>query len=307
MKSLVTTLALAAGLVAAVTALSPPGSAQEKPAAAIEELGARYKKAFDAGDADAFAACFARRGEYVTRDGTAHRGRSAIAALARGFFEEVPGATVTAPKRDLRVLSVASAVEEGVATVRRADGTIHSRGRYSVVFTREENRWVVARFRGNDVRPSDLSAREHLEPLAWLVGEWMNDTDETSVRVASAWSEDGPWLVQRFTVTDRAGAVTKFVQRIGWDPLFAKVRSWSWDSHGGFGASVWTPTEDGWLLNSRGTSADGRMGAATHRIRKVSEDVYRWESLEHTAGEDAVRKVTHTIVRMPPAPGEVEK
>ncbi len=42
----------------------------------------------------------------------------------------------------------------------------------------------------------------------------------------------------------------KSSQRLGWDPVQQKIRSWTFDADGGFSEGYWTPTENGWIVKS---------------------------------------------------------
>lgn len=50
------------------------------------------------------------------------------------------------------------------------------------------------------------------------------------------------------------------------------LRSWTFDSDGGFGEGTWTPTEAGWLVKSVATLPDGSTGSATLSLAPASED-----------------------------------
>jgi len=300
MRSLVTTLLLAGVMAAVAVALSPPGTAEEDAKKQIALVGASYRAAFEAGDAAALAGLFAAAAEYVAEDGAAWQGRDAIEKLAKAFFTRVPGAKVSATEKQFRLLGPSAAVAEGVVTVTDGSGRVCAHTRYTFQFTKEGERWVIASLRESPLRKGDLSPRERLQTVAWLVGDWMDDSEQARIRATCRWSEDGPWLIQTFRVTDRAGAVTRYTQRIGWDAFLGKIRSWSWDSDGGHGGAVWTPTEDGWLLQSRGISGKGAVGVATYLITKETDDIYRWDSTQVVVGNAVAKKVSHTIVRMPP-------
>ena len=181
MKSLVTTLVLAAVMVAVALAVGPPGAAQEDAKSAPRTVGEAFVAAFDAGDADAFAACFAEDGEYVTRDGTVHKGRAAIRALAEEFFTGHPGAKVTARATELRPIGTTAAVGEGVATVTLASGRVWDHGRYTILYALEGGRWAIARFRGEVARADDLSPGSAWSPWpgSWAPG-WTTPTRRAS-------------------------------------------------------------------------------------------------------------------------------
>ena len=66
------------------------------------------------------------------------------------------------------------AFEEGTRTMKDKDGTTQSQFRYIKVRARTENGWKIASFRDFSDEPV-LSHGEYLQPLAWLVGDWINE------------------------------------------------------------------------------------------------------------------------------------
>ena len=53
-------------------------------------------------------------------------------------------------------------------------------------------------------------------------------------------------------------------QRIGWDPLTKQIKSWVFDSEGGYGDEFWTRKGNQWVIKSTGVLPDGRTASATH-------------------------------------------
>lgn len=270
--------------------------------AALDALTEAYATAYAAGDADALAKCFAEEAEYVDEHRNAALGRATIRQLASRFFEEFPGARLEAGPETRRIVSDSAAVETGIATVLTADGRLLSSTRYDAVYAREAGRWVIGSLRESLPLPGDISPRQRLESLTWLVGDWVDETDRALVQSSCEWSDDGPYLIQTFDVRDRRGRTTRSTQRIGWDPLVGTVRSWIWDSDGGYGEALWTPTADGWLLNARGVSATGVVATGIYRIRRQGSDAYRLETSEQIVGNTLVETAAHVIVRQPPEP-----
>ena len=56
---------------------------------------------------------------------------------------------------------------------------------------------------------------------------------------------------------------------IGWDPRTSRIRSWVFDSDGGFGENVWVHDGNRWLIKYSGTLADGSEASATHILTNV--------------------------------------
>jgi hypothetical protein len=78
----------------------------------------------------------------------------------------------------------------------------------------------------------------------------------------------------RFDLTDRR------VGGDGWDSETQEIRSWVFDSDGGFGDRFWTEEGKGnrWQIEAVNTLPDGSQSPAVHVITKVDDDHYTWES-----------------------------
>ena len=70
-------------------------------------------------------------------------------------------------------------------------------------------------------------------------------------------------------------------QRIGWDPVTRNIRSWVFDSEGGFGEGVWTREGNKWIVKKTGVTGDGKIASATNIISQVSKHRMTWESRSH--------------------------
>jgi uncharacterized protein (TIGR02246 family) len=277
--------------------------AQEEPTSvekALKDLGAAFKAAYEKGDADALAACFAPDAEYGDQTGAVRSGRAAIREMVAAFFETTPGTRLVAVSERLRVLSDTSAVKDGLVTVRSAEGKFLSRSRFTVLYTRHEGKWLIGSMR--DRVPHQGASKDRMVELSWLVGDWMQETDAASISSTCRWSEDGPWLIQKFTVDDRRGNVQRSTQRIGWDPLTRKFKSWFWDATGGHGEALWTSTGNSWILQSRGVTDTGTVATGQFKITREGEDAFRWESTGRTFGEALMPDRSFFIVRRPPEP-----
>ena len=199
---------------------------------AITEGIESFQEAFNHHDAKALAAHFSEHGEYVNDAGIVFQGRSVIEAEFAAQFKVLPNAKIQLDVVDLRFVGNGLAIEEGTATVLPAEDAPAIISRYIVVHTRQGESWKMASARDLDSRP--LSARDHLLPLNWLVGDWIDESDLARGQTSFAWSENGSFLVGRFTITTRDGNEISGTQRIGWDPQKKQIRSWVFDSEGGF-------------------------------------------------------------------------
>jgi hypothetical protein len=98
------------------------------------------------------------------------------------------------------------------------------------------------------------------------------------------------------------------VQRIGWDPALKKLRSWTFDSEGGFFNGLWTKDNNQWLLTSAGVKADGDAVTATSLYTIVDNEMITWQYRSLIVGGD-VRSESDpmTMVKRPPQPMQASK
>ena len=92
-------------------------------------------------------------------------------------------------------------------------------------------------------------------------------------------------------------------QRIGWDPLAKQVRSWEFDSEGGFGEGRWSRDGERWIVKHTGTRPEGTTASSTNVMSRERPDLARWTSTDRIVGEEAVvEDESYVLVRVPPKP-----
>jgi hypothetical protein len=68
------------------------------------------------------------------------------------------------------------------------------------------------------------------------------------------------------------------IQVIGWDASAGKIRSWVFDSDGGFGEGTWTKKGNRWLVDANATLPDGRKTSAINVMTVLDKNTITWES-----------------------------
>jgi hypothetical protein len=92
-------------------------------------------------------------------------------------------------------------------------------------------------------------------------------------------------------------------QRIGWDPLAKKIRSWVFDSEGGFGEGIWTREGNQWIVKMTGVTRDGKIASATNITTRVSKHRMTWQSRDRIIGGEKTLDIAEIpITRKPPPP-----
>lgn len=270
----------------------------------LKAAAANFEKAYNAGDAKAIAAGFTEDAEVVDEDGNVIEGRTNIEARFAETFKENPKARIEVELTSLRQISSNVAIEEGFSTTTLTPDEPGSRSPYTIVHIKRDGKWLVARIRDFPEEATALTAHEQLRSLEWLVGKWVDESDEGRVHTTCKWSDDGNYLLQDYVVKTRRGVEMQGTQRIAWDPFRRTIRSWAFDDSGAFTEATWTPLEDGWILKTEGVTPSGEAVSVTRRVTLVSVDAYQIDSTSYVIGSELLPDSTVRVVRIPPAPGQ---
>jgi uncharacterized protein (TIGR02246 family) len=272
---------------------------QADDAKAIAVLVASFTKAFNAGDAAAAAATFAEDALVVDEQGQRTEGRARIQAQLAASFAENRQSTIAIDTQALRFLGSDTALEEGRTTITPAGGGPAEISRFTVVYVKHDGHWLQSAVR--DEHAHDLTPHDHLKELAWLVGEWINESQDAVVHTTCKWTDDGNFLVREFTMKAHGQPVLSGTQRIGWDPARHQFKTWIFDSEGGFGDGYWTRNGDQWVIKAEGVRQDGKHASVTNIITRLGKDRASWRSVDRTIGGASVPGADEfTIVRKPP-------
>jgi hypothetical protein len=125
-------------------------------------------------------------------------------------------------------------VNRGVATVTSTNGTTEST-RYVAVLVKKADRWQISQL--TQTAAPAPSAYSQLEALKWLIGNWENKDGDQTVETKVEWAGDKNFLVRTFKLRGTEEAETDGWEIAGWDPDRQQIRSWIFDSNGGFGES----------------------------------------------------------------------
>jgi uncharacterized protein (TIGR02246 family) len=242
---------------------------------AIREQSAAFVRAFEQGDTKTLAELWTEEGEYIDDDGTTLHGRSAIADAYNKLFTENPKRKLEVNLESIRFVSRDSAIEEGVAKAIKGDKDKPTFSRYSILYAREDGRWLMAVVR----EWPDEGAT--LKQLDWLIGSWIAKSDDGEVRTSYDWDEGNHFIHAHFTIKDK-GRTISGTQRIGKDPRTGQLRSWLFGQDGGFGEATWSWDTKHWVIEATGVLADGTEVTATNLLTPQGRDAFTWQSTNRT-------------------------
>jgi hypothetical protein len=222
--------------------------------------------------------------------------------LLAKYFAKFPGVKVVLESESIRVAGPV-ATEEGARTTVTQDQSAGARVLYTAVWTKVGNDWLIASLRDSHDE-SAITPHDLLEPLAFLVGDWVNEGSDAVVRISYRWSEDQNFLLGDYHVTRGGVVVMHSTQRIGWDPLARRVRSWLFDSDGGFGEGQWAFVDGSWVVKNTAVLPDGQTGSATITITPQGKDRFVIKGSDRIAGDERAPDFEHVITRQPPKPAK---
>ena len=137
-----------------------------------------------------------------------------------------------------------------------------------------------------------------LEALDWMVGTWIDEGEDATIVTECAWTKNRKFLKRSFKVKIDEEVTLEGDQFVGWDPLANQIRSWTFDSEGGFGEGLWIQDGDQWLVKASFVLADGSRASSLNVYTRVDDDTIRWQSTNREiAGELQPNIPEVTVVR----------
>jgi uncharacterized protein (TIGR02246 family) len=280
------------------TAEPAPQLTTEADEAAIRANAEKYVEAYNRRDSATMAQMWSPEALYMDpRTGEAVVGRAAIKDQFDYALAGQEDAKLAITIDSIEFVSPNVAIEKGKAVVTYSDHPAEE-SEYSAVHVKRDGQWLVDRISESEIPVPPPSTYEHLKPLEWMIGSWMDEDETTTIQTDCEWTKNKNFITRSFAVLSGDDTDLSGMQVIGWDAANEQIRSWVFDSKGGFGEGTWTESEDGWTIQSTGTLTDGRKTSATNIIKRIDDDSYTWESINREAdGELQPNIEPVTIVR----------
>jgi uncharacterized protein (TIGR02246 family) len=262
--------------------------------AAIRQAASAYVEAFNRGDAAGLAAYWCDDAEFISPAGDVYQGRQAIQEGFETFFAEKSGAKLDVAVTSIRIDGAESAVEHGTSRVTVGDEVL-SETQYAARYERRDGKWLLKSVREADKAPSH---HEQLKELAWLIGDWVDRDGEYAVKTSCRWTKNKNFIARSFAVSAGDLVELEGTQVIGWDADKKVIRSWLFDSDGGFGVGVWSKSGDGWTIQALRVLSDGRKGSAVNVLTPIDENSFTLESTGRAIGGEILPNIGPvTVVR----------
>ena len=258
-----------------------------------------FVKAYNAHDAKAVGGLFSPEAQVIDEDGETTQGRDAIEKRVAGTFAESPEGRIKLDVESIRMIGSALAIESGRAKVTSSPGKEPNVSGYIAVHIKSRGgKWLLAFVR--ETEETELANSERLKPLEWLIGDWVDESPDSVVITSCKWSDNKNFLLSDINIRVQGSNAMHLTQRIGWDPLTKQVKSWLFDSEGGYGESFWTRDGDRWLVKATAVRRDGTTASMTNIYIPTGKDSYTWQTTDRVVAGEVLPPMEIKVVRKPP-------
>ena len=264
--------------------------------AAIRKTVQSYVEAFNRGDARAVARHWSAQGVYVSPSGQRLQGRNAIEQEFAAYFSETTGQQIALGRPTVRFLAPTVAVEEGNARVSRA-GEPPTETNYIAIHVKKNGTWKLDSAR-ETVIPAAPLHYEQLKELEFLIGAWIDQDENSTIETVCEWTKNKNFMTRSFSISIEDRIEIEGTQVVGWDPAAGAIRSWMFDSEGGFGQAVWSRKGNRWFIKASRTLVGGKKASAVNILTRVDENTLTWQSIGREIDGELLPSIEEvTVVR----------
>ena len=295
MKAMIITLAtFAMGLVATMATADEPTIAAN-PETEIRKAVEAYVQAFNKADAKALAAMWSPEAVYINPlSGDEVVGREAIEKQFTAIFAETKGAKLEAATDSVQFISPGVAVEHGTARLVQ-ENEEPEESQTTSIFVKRDGKWLLDRVTEETI-VTPLSHYEKLKDLEWMVGKWTDQDDVAKVTTECNWTRNNNFLVRSFAIEIADRIDMSGMQIIGWDPAAKQIRSWVFDSDGGFGEGTWTKKGNRWSVNQRGVLPDGGKTSSVNIFTYLDDNTCTLQSVNRTVDGELLPNIDEVTI-----------
>jgi uncharacterized protein (TIGR02246 family) len=263
----------------------------------IRQSTPAYVKAFNSRDSKALASQWSPDAVYVNRStGEEVTGRDAITAQFDALFKAQPELKLDVSVESIRFLSPNVAVEQGTSkflSPKREPEEID----YTAVYVQRDGKWLLDRVT-DDAKAASPSNYEQLKKLEWLVGKWVDQDEQSRIETDCSWTKNNNFLVRTFSVEVGDKIDMSGMQIIGWDASTKSIRSWTFDSNGGFAEGTWSGRGNRWFVHNKGILSNGQKTTMVNVVKPVDDKSFTWQTIDRTVGGELLPNIAEvTIVR----------
>ena len=268
-----------------------PSTAEE---ATIRTTAAAFLDVLNRGDYDAARKFWTEDGNIIDETGHQTNVRD-IQRPADGGAKN----TNAPPLADVRTSSIRFvtpdvAIEDGTSENASGPSGAPISGRFSVVWVKQNGKWLIDSLR--EAAIADQSSASRIQDLAWIIGDWAEEGD-AAFQASFSWSPGNHFIVGEVRIEPRDQTAHVVTQRIAWDAAAGTIRSWNFDSDGGFSTGAWARDGDAWVVSTSGVLPDGKRTLGRRVFQRIDENSVLMESLGFQVDGQSVPDLRVKLVR----------
>lgn len=259
------------------------GDSKAEDAANIKSSLEAYSEAINHQDVDNLASLLVQDATYsnLTTEESIE-GKNEVAQYLIKQFKDEGVASFKMTVGNINIVEPGKATETGTAVITYKDKPAVPSA-FKAELVKENGKWLLQKLRISQIQQAP-SHYEELKGLDWLVGNWVDESEDVTVTVSYQWDKNKNFMTQHFTSKILDQDEIEGQQIIGWDPVKKKIRSWIFDTDGGFGESIWSKEGNSWYSQTAFTLPDGRIGSAVHIFTKIDDNTYTFASENRDIG-----------------------
>lgn len=257
---------------------------------AVTALITGYVDAMNRADAAAAASHWSSTGEWINPLGERVSGPAEIEKALAAMFTAGEGPKIELQDVEVRFLAPTVATEEGNAIVVRA-GDAPVKSTYISILVKSDAGWKIESIRETKIPERD-SHYQHLKELEWMVGSWEDKVEDSVVETNCNWTSNKNFLLRTYRAKVGDEIEHEGTQIVGWDPVKNQIRSWVFDSDGGFGQGLWKRTGKTWSVDATYQGWDGGQASSTNRFTYIDSSTFTYESVDRKIDGKALPDVS---------------
>lgn len=256
-----------------------------------------YQESYSSNDPTKIAAFWTSDAEVVyPRTGETVSGNKEIADALLKKMNEVPNTKIVFNDLKVEFPDKDHAIVRGYAQLDQ-NGKLSEKRARKIELVKENGQWLISRTSEIDIANTP-NIYDHLKPLEWLVGNWNDDDDNVDIHFENKWDKNKNFIIQKYTSKIFGNDDIEGLQIIGWDPDQEKIRSWIFDTDGGYGGGYWTKSGNRWQLELNYTLSDGREATSLNLLTQKDADNYEFSSIQREVDGEVLPNIDPvTIVR----------
>jgi len=288
--AIVTVIAIVAGFAGAQRPATAQPNAEEQ---ALRQAVAAYAAAFNKGDVSAIGPHWASDAEYTDEAGTVYKGRDAIIALFRKALTDQKGTKMALTLKSVRFVRPDVALGEGTSEMTSPTGDV-DKGRFTAAWVKTDGKWLLTS--AHDLPTEGDATASPVKGLEWLAGDWHTSDKDSTTTMNCRPILDKAFLQQTFVVK-QGNTEMSVIMLMGFDPLTHQIKSWTFDSAGGYGEALWVRDGNQWVGNAVGVLPDGDDASSTYVVKFTDENNFSLHMRDRRVGDQPLADAEVKYVR----------